>query len=521
MADPIELYLDRHGPSLSSEVAQHLVNIHSLNEPAARKRVSRVAGDVRRLQGVTFPHKARLLYLQSQFGSQLYWSRLVDALLETRSAYGYAIAALQQRDGLVPERYFPIVCGAPLRQQKHLSPETIFLRLSQAGLLTRIPVRGVGDCIVLTRDAERYEARADLTRARLISEEMLLLALRDWLRKMSFVSYEKVATRTSTGPLPQVGTLVWDLSGPSYLAPLVRPKASGGVRNGFVACDVHLGEPMTARGVSPFIRKCTALRGLRNVGATLEMLVADRFEADAFQALKQQGIVPATPTNLFGDEVAEGLRQLTSVMESAAGSVIDSDAFDDLFRKLGKIEGAANQLRGTLFEFLAAELARRLNGGEIWMNRKFRPQGQGQGEAEADVVAVRPHQEITVLECKGYSPRATIPDGLVDRWLDHNVPTCFRAISEHPDWRNLPVRFEFWTTAPLSAAAMSRLEHRRATLNPNRYAIALRGPGELHAMCRRTNDPSLIMAFEKHFLKVEDMHRRSRGHDEADDDLAW
>ena len=35
-------------------------------------------------------------------------------------------------------------------------------------------------------------------------------------------------------------------------------------------------------------------------------LVANRFEKEAFQLLKEHGIVPATPGNLFGAEETEG-----------------------------------------------------------------------------------------------------------------------------------------------------------------------------------------------------------------------
>lgn len=500
MADPIERYLEVNGPALTSDVAAHLMESVGMKADAARKRVSRASGEIRRLAGLTFPHKARFLYLQQQFGSPLYWSKLSHALVTTRSAYGYAIGALHQRDGIVPERHFPIVCGAPVRQQKHLSPETIVSRLQQAGLVTRISVSGVGDCIALVQSEGHYETRAESIRARVLTEDMLLLAVKDWLKNLGVASYGKVATRGDE-VIPKVGTFVWDLSGPSYLGALVRPKPDGGVRNGFVVCDAYLGAPMTLTGVAPFIRKCVTLRGLRNVGPTLQILVADRFERPAFQLLKHHGIIPATPSNLFGEEVASALRQLTSVLENAAHSIINAERFDELFRKLGQIEGASIQLRGTLFEYLAADLARKALTPDVKMNWRFK--ASGKGEAEADIVAVENYRSITVVECKGYSPRATIPDGLFKRWLEHSVPVTFAAIREHPDWRNLDPTFEFWTTAPLSTESMALFEKANASIRPSRYKINLKGPDDLHQMCLATRDANLISAFEKHFMKVE------------------
>src|SRR5690606_37320519 len=120
------------------------------------------------------------------------------------------------------------------------------------------------------------------------------------------------------------------------------------------------------------------------------------------------------------------------------------DKFEELFESLSKIDGAANQLRGTLFEFMVADVMRKTVAGEISMNRRFKaPDGKS---AEVDTLCVIPNKEIVCIECKGYSPRSIIPDELFKRWLHHNVPTAYKYVCNHPDWRNLKVRFEFWST---------------------------------------------------------------------------
>src|SRR4051812_42866149 len=106
----VEEYLRRNGPRLSSDVTNHLIEKFRLTPAAARKRVSRAEGSVRRLAYIPFPHKARFMYLERDFGSRMYWEALTEALLKTNSAYGFAIAALRQRGGLVPEKHFQIVC---------------------------------------------------------------------------------------------------------------------------------------------------------------------------------------------------------------------------------------------------------------------------------------------------------------------------------------------------------------------------------------------------------------------------
>ena len=497
MPDPVEAYLKRHGPSLSTEVSAHLVKTLKVSAEAARQRVYRSTA-AHALSGLTFPRRARFLYLQPQFGSPLYWDALTTALITTNSAYGFAIAALRQRGGVVTMARFPTVCGAPVRQSKHLAPETILARLEGAGLVKRQTLNGLGECVTLVQAEGYYDWVGPRLQADAVAESILLLAVRDWLRKLNLASYNVIALRGDTPP-PKVGTFLWDLSGPSYIYPLTR-RSGVGRRNGFVVCDVHLGSPMTPSGVEPFVRKCATLRSLTKVGGCLQILVAEQFDQRAFQRLRSVGVIAATPTSLFGQEVADSLRELASVLENAARTAIDPERFEQLFQVLSKIDGAANQLRGTLFEYMAAELARQTLGPDVRMNRMFKVPGRG--EAEADVVAVRLNHGITVIECKGYSPRATIPDDKFQRWLQHSVPLCHAAIQTHPDWRNYTPHFEFWSTAGLSDASMRLFQDAQAAINPDRYTIGLRLNDRLRDDCRATNDASLLTAFEKHFVRL-------------------
>lgn len=496
MADHIEIILQLRGPALSSDVAAELAKREGLSPATARQRVSRARGRVRRLAGIPFPRNARFLYLEQQFGSPHYWYNLAAALISNNSALGYAISALRQHGGMVPARHFPIVCGSPVRQLKHLSAETVQQRLTEAGLVKAIAVPGVGECVALVQEEEYYSRGAAEMHARLITENILLAAVRDWLRKLGIASYNLVSTRTGES-LPQVGTFVWDLSAPSYLGAMIRFTKEGKPKPGFVVCDVNLSGAMTLAGIAPFIRKCTTLRALRNVGPCMQILVAERFDKDAFTALRGAGVIAATPSSLFGDDIAEALQELTSVLIEAAHASFDPVKFDHLFQILGKIDGATSQLRGTLYEYLVADIARRTFLGDVTLNRVFKVSGKGQ--AEIDVLTIKPNQQVIAIECKGYSPRAIIPDDLFKRWLQHNVPIAYAYIRQHPDWRNLPIHFEFWSSAPISDEMLALFESAKAQIKPGRYTIDLRGPQDVWKSCRDTREKSLIDAYANHF----------------------
>ncbi|OWU67704.1 hypothetical protein ATO2_14290 [Roseovarius sp. 22II1-1F6A] len=494
--DEITKYLKQRGPSLSSEISDHLAKTLRISGDAARKRVSRLPDGVKRLGFITFPRKARFIYHEQQFGSELYWERLIAALQQTNSAYGYAIAGLRLRNGIVPASHFKIICGAPVRQAKHLSPETIFERLAKAGLLQEINVPGLGSCICLAQYDGRYDEIALRVHARLITEGILLTAIRGWVRKLGLVSYERVATRDGAN-VPMVGTFAWDMTAPSYLGPMSRIGRDGTVKPGFLACDVLLESEVDEAGIAPFVRKCVTLRKLRNVGPCLQMFVAERYSKNAFLALKRNGIIPATPRTLFGEEVAEALSQVASVLVEAARYAIDPVKLDELFKRLGKIEGAAIQLRGTLLEFMAAGYFGRLVD-HVWMNRIFKIEGQ---TAEADVVAVAEGEAVTFIECKGYSPYATIPDALVKKWLQKSIPIFYKSALAHPDWRGLDIKFEFWATGQLSPEAEAMFTNAAATIKKSRYEVQLLRAGDILTNFKSPRDRSLAVALRNHFMR--------------------
>ena len=128
------------------------------------------------------------------------------------------------RGGIMPKAHFAIACGAPLKQKGHVSPTAIFDRLHTAKLIQSLDVPSIGECVELSNQVapEGYELAR--MRARLRTEEILLRAVRDWAMKLGLASFEKIAIRgeAADGNQPRVGTFYWDLTGPSYLAPMVQ-----------------------------------------------------------------------------------------------------------------------------------------------------------------------------------------------------------------------------------------------------------------------------------------------------------
>jgi hypothetical protein len=492
--------LSELGPCVSGKLVEAVVARHQLSPDAARQRLSRCKS-VKRLAYIRFPKNARFVYPQSEYGSPRFWDALIRALLEETSAYGSALAALMARGGLIPVAHFGSASGAPIAQKRHLSARAVLEHLERAGLVQKLTLPGLGECVRLSETAFPEGWEVSRIRGRIHVEDVLLLAIRDWLRKLSMVSYDAVKVRSldAADEQPRVGTLNWDLSGPSYLAHLADWSPDGARRPGFVACDVLLGRPVGPRDLQPFISKCETLRGLKNVARCMQIFVAEGYTKEAFELAKKKGVVPASPEALFGTEVAEALKELASLLHNAFVTSNNAERIAEVFKRLSKIEGVATNLRGALFEYIVADLVSRSSMGTTVRMNEIVLDGLG-GSAEVDVLAARHGHSIRFIECKGYKPGGPIPDELVERWLQDRLPLIRRAAKTNTFWRKESLEFEFWTSGTLSAAAKEMVAKAQA-VGVGKYTVKVIAHDELKAICDAFGDKALQDTMAEHFFE--------------------
>ncbi|MGR6781233.1 hypothetical protein ACU5B6_16875 [Moritella viscosa] len=347
--------LKKYGPCLSSELAERLVDNYGLTPAAARKRISRSGEIVKKLGHLPFPKKARFIYLQENYASPWYWKNLHKAIYESGGAYSRALGAVLGRT-VLPIEHFRIACGAPIAQKKHISADTVLERLIAADVLVKTQITGLGCCVVTKSTYEYYPCSEDdffiEVKGRLAAEAVLIDSVKEWLKRLGFASYHSVKARSALNDSPMVGTFSWDITAPSYMSGLTTWK-SGQLKPGFVVCDVLLNGEVDMHSIDPFLYKVSSTKSLRNVGSVMFIFVAQGYSKEAFSALKTAGVIPATPQSLFGKDVAEGFKGLIHTFENAMQGNLNPDDFNNVFEKLGKLEGALGNMRGTFFEFLS------------------------------------------------------------------------------------------------------------------------------------------------------------------------
>lgn len=492
MTTNISTYLLKNGPKLTSDILRHL-EASGLSPETARQRLRRRPKSVKTLSGLSFPKNARFYFHEAHFGSHRYWDGLYQALTEGSPAYGPAIAGMIAKGGIVPKDFFPIISGAPLKQKKKTGSDAVLSRLSAIGFLTEYPLGETS--VVAFHHNTSFMVDDDGYAAQLTVQRILLDAVADWARKLNMASYNKVDIRERGKPLPQFGTHAFDLVAPSYLTPMVR-YADGKPQPGFLVADVFLGE-LDLPAVQGFLRKCESSRAMKKLPPFLPVIIADGFQQDAFNALRANGIIPAKPSALFGRDVARGLAGLLETLRHASAiAAKNPEVIETLFGQLGTIEGAANNLRGALFELIVGHIATLQGGGSIDVGKKL---NFGQNERyEIDVFCVSA-QSVRLIECKGYAPTHLVDVDELEAWIRTKARRLHKHFRAQDTLQNRDFIFEFWTSGGFTDDALQLAED--VSNETKRYSVKLMTGPDVRTLITKVNAKGLGKVFDEHYAK--------------------
>jgi hypothetical protein len=367
-------------------------------------------------------------------------------------------------------------------------------------LLEQVDIGGIGPCVRIAANGYLGSAPMLQLKARLITEKILLLAVKEWARQLGVASYDKVLLRDDAGGPPKVGTLLWDVTGPSYLRPMIRRDADGKPKPGFLVCDVIIGDhEISERAVRAFVRKCQLLASFKRMGPLLPVLISDRYSREGFNLGRSQGIMMATPGTLFGREVAAGLAALLQILTKAAAIAVQRpEAIGELFDKLGAIEGAAANLRGALFEMLVGHCVMKMEDGSIDIGKTVVDLDTAKS-AEIDVFRVKEYREVWSYECKAHEPGEIIARDAVEHWITDRVPVIHRALRREQRFQQCAFHYEYWACGSFAPDALALLNE--AADRTKKYAIGWKDGDAVRAYVAKIKPKAVANMFDQHFFQ--------------------
>ena len=494
-ADLIRTALATRGPMRASHLATYLTDTYGLSPDAAKQRVSRASPPIRKFPVRLLPKNEAFLYHQDDRNSERFWEALVRSLRESASIYGLALDGLIARGGLAQRPSFNVVAASPEAQKKQVPLSGLLDNLVNADLVERLEVGEMGECVRLnpqvfdTPDPHAF-------RARKIAEDVLMDGLREWTRKLGLASYNAIEIRNAERA-PKFSTFHWDLSGPSYLLPLVSV-GPGGRKPGFFVADVFCDGTLDVRNIQYFLRKVRMLKAMRRVVPFMPVLLADGYTKEALRAGKAAGIVMATTRNLFGDSVAHALSSLIDTLTHAAAvAASNPDRLIGLLKDLSAIEGAAGNLRGALFEMIVGYLVREVEGNTIDIREIVHDQESGK-TAEIDVRRIKERQECWFYECRARQPDARIGADEISVWIE-KVNRVSRSQRAEKRFQGCRFGFEIWTTGLFDDTALALLEEEKA--KRKRIEIGWRDGAHVRDYAKRASHKAILDTLDEHYFK--------------------
>ena len=478
------------GPSRSSLIVEALVATGVTRE-AARQRVSRVKQPIRRFPVMMLPKREAFLYLESERNNERFWVNFIRDLRETNSVFAASIDGMIARGGLVPVEQFGVVSGAVLLPRKgQITANQISDRLLAASFMKEIKATNIR-CFQLAQSLA--SGTVEIMRSHDITERIILDGMREWSRKIGLASYNKIRIRGDEDLKP-IGPFAFDLAGPSYLLPLQRRAT----KPGFVVADVFAEGILTKDQIQFFLRKSNILKSTLKDTGILPILVAEGFTGEALTAGHSAGVILATPKDLFGKRVGAAISSLCEVLKDSARYASSSpERLTKLLDSIFDIEGRSLNLRGVLFELIAAYLARR-SAASIDMNVIARNVENGE-TAEIDVQAIT-HQgsSVTAIECKGKNPGGSLSVEEVNKWLK-KIPTIRTHYRSQTSLREAVYRFEIWTSGTIDSDALDLLKKEKE--QRVKHPIAWKDGQDVLSLAREGKEKGIADALNQHYLR--------------------
>lgn len=474
------------GPAFSSTIVERLMR-KGISQEAARKRVSRARGVVRRLEGLNFPNREQFLFLSKQSRTQDFRGKLIAALQNSGTSYGRALVALRSRRGAIPSLHFPGASGLPVEDTKgQLLCSQVLDQLQKLGLLTRTSTPE-GDIIGL-KDSPLLSNRRS---AALIVEDVTLSVMKPWLVNLGWTSSGVLALR-SANTAPKFGQYRFDLVGPTYLRALTDFRR-GRLINGFIIADILLDREITLTDLGPFFSKLAVLVNQKRSTRLQPMFIADGFEYEALNQLRAKGCMVARPETIFGVDIASQLRELINTIEHAAVALTrDTEGVFRLLGKIAKLEGSSLNLRGVVLELIVAHLFQ-FDGYTIDIRRQIR--SKGGDAAEIDVMASN-RKEVICVECKGKSPGRLVGVDEIQTWIRTTIPRIRSWLNSRNDF---PARryFKFYASTGYEDEAIALIETIRESSRDQ--SIRFYEGKDVILQLRENKEASLIDIFREHF----------------------
>lgn len=474
----IENILERSGPLLSSELTRRLSIQASLKVNTASQRVAR-AKEIRSIQGF-FRSNQSLCFLHKHVNDDQLAAVFATTMYEHGRKYWYTLNALKMHQGIVSKRYLECYTNYPVLPLASHQP---FEKVMQNFITQNILIYN-GNDYVYSPQFNRSITNPLFHRGIELIKDNILQDFHSLARNTGLISYD------SGEPFGEFGKFRWGFKGISPIAGL-----KNGNQFGFLLADILIGRPFYKEDVLFHIEKLNHIQSFKNASRVFPIMLVDDLDRDAMMHLKSHGVVLGFIREWFGNKYAETLKELFSILNNAGASLKSNpDKYLELIDELKKYNaGLANNIRGTLFEFVVGHIHRE-NCQNIDLGREII---ENSGRHDMDVLAIYSN-EVVVAECK--ATKSLVDEEMVEHWANIKIPAFRSWILKQELLNKKTATFEYWSTSGFTPQALEKLKTIQSSVG--RYKISFYGPFELRQKAKEMRHKKLKETLDNFFLKT-------------------
>ncbi|WP_428740006.1 hypothetical protein [Sulfurimonas sp.] len=442
------------GPILSSDIIHLATSVNStLSQEAARKRLSRINGNIYKLKGL-FSDRQILFYSKDIYPSERYYTGLREALKKAGKQYYTIIQSLEFHSGYMKKdelASYSINTVQPLKG--HVTFDSALKKLQEIGVVSI-----VDDYVVLFEGISNGINNLHRSKGIEIAKNFLLTQFSEWSKNIGLVSF------SSAKYYSEFGKYQFNFVAPSYIGTLPRITTTKMVP-GFVVADFLIYNTINEQQIEFLLNKVSALKSQKNIANFIPFLIVDSMDTKALNKLKSKGIVVGFVHELFDSKYKDLLHSLVNLVTNA-GAILKNnpDEYLNIVSNLNKlVEGKTNNLRGDLFElavgYYQGRVCKSIDIGKSILTQ------EGQ-QREIDVFGIT-NEKIFICECKGYKHKVTKEE--IEKWLGKNIPIIRKWLLAQEAYSDKSLVFEYWSTGGFSDDALSTLNDRKS--NTTKYSI--------------------------------------------------
>lgn len=432
----------QYGPLISSDLSDILVRDYGMLKNTASQIISR-DNTILKVKGF-FTSSQSFCYLEEQINQIDFYDILLTSLFEHGRKYWYCLNALKMSGGIISQKYLECYTNYPIVPLKSHIP---FKEVLQKFVEQKILIFNEDRYLLSPKFNKSFTSYAYYTTIELI-KDAVLENFHTWTKTIGLISFNTGET------FKEYGKFSFGFKGVSYVTGLM-----DGTKNGFVVADILMGHPIYENDVRFFIEKINTIKQFNKSSRLIPFLLVDDLDQNALKLLKANGIVVGFIKELFGQKYAETLIELVNILNNAGASLKQTpEKYLDLIKHLKKYnEGLANNIKGTLFEFIVGNFhspyCQTVDLGKETFDKKGI-------KYDMDVLSVY-FDKIIVSECK--ATKAKISLQVIDLWIQNSIITFYDWIKSVQPYKDKDIVFEYWSINGFTADALERLNHLKST----------------------------------------------------------